>query len=579
MRPKSCGILSFILCVVFAVSLPVSAPAEDELFLVAASLNGDANYMVSNGDGTFSSQHILQLTSNSDITLPYKYSYGNGLGDFDNDGDLDYIMAMGFKTGNIYISENIGTDYQFQKPVYAASWGPGGTFSGDLAVADFDEDGNADVVMALMYSSATMLYLGDGALGFRSYLVPSSAPNSSIGIDAADFNNDGHADFVVAPCSSEKFFVNLGKGDGTFETYVFDTYDGGAVYGVAAADFDGDGHADIAAAYYDYLYIYKGAGDGMTFEFLSGFEFELNRSALDNYDFNGDGNQDLIAADFGSEPTGVAVLLGNGDGTFTFDDIYLGGTSAARNAVAGPPFGSNREPVAVIEPAYLEVMAGEEIVFDGSYSYDDDGNVVSYEWNFGDEATSSGTTTLMGEKDVGPEVHGVKPTHIYYDAGNYTVTLLVKDDKGASDSVQAEVKVTAVPATVRFSPRKLNLKSRDKWIVAIIKLPDGLDAEQIDLGTVSLATGTSAPIPAYQEYKRGFLARLWCKIQHRLNVVSVKFDRQAVIDAIDGPSDNTVLNVRGKVLHNGGRVDFAGSGIIKTYERPDLWTWGLFKKH
>jgi hypothetical protein len=57
--------------------------------------------MISNGDGTFSPQHILQLTGDSSISLPVKYSYGNGLGDFDNDGDLDYIMGMGYGSGNI----------------------------------------------------------------------------------------------------------------------------------------------------------------------------------------------------------------------------------------------------------------------------------------------------------------------------------------------------------------------------------------------------------------------------------------------------------------------------------------------
>jgi hypothetical protein len=567
MRSRSWGVLSFILGVVFAVSLASSASAEDELFVVAASLTGDANYMISNGDGTFSSQHILQLTSNSDITLPFKYSYGNGLGDFDNDGDLDYIMGMGYGTGNIYISENTGSDYQFQKPVFAASWGEEGFFPGDIAVADFDEDGNADFVMALMYSSATMLYLGDGALGFRSYILPSSAPYSSCGVDAADFNNDGHADFVVVPNSAEQIFVNLGKGDGTFDTFTFNSYDGGALYGAAAADFDGDGNPDIAAAYIDYLYIYKGAGDGKTFKFLGGYEFELNRSALDNYDFDGDGKQDLIAADFGSEPTGIAVLLGNGDGTFTLDGIYLGGTGSARNAVAGPPYQSNRGPVAVIEPVNLEVMAGEEIVFDGSESHDDDGNVVSYEWTFGDETDSAAVAAAMVEKNAGLKADSANPTHIYYEAGTYTVTLLVKDDKGAVDSVQAEVKVTPATVTVKFSPRALNLKSAGKWILATIKLPDGLDAEQIDRNTISLATETFSAIPAYQEYKRGFLAKLWYKIQRKLNVVTVKFDRQAVIDAIEGASENTDLTLQGKVLRNGGWVDFTGSGTIKTFEK------------
>ena len=581
MRPKSWGVLSIVVCMVFAVSMAAPASAKDELFVVSASLNGDANYMISNGDGTFS-QYILQLTSNSTISLPYKFSYGNGLGDFDNDGDLDYIMGMGFKTGNIYLSENTGSGYHFEKPVYAASWGEENgdrCYPGGMAVADFDEDGNADFVMVLVKSTVTMLYLGDGALGFKPSILNSSAPNVSYGVDAADFNNDGHADFIVAPGAPDQFFVNLGKGDGTFDTYTFNTVDGGAVYGVAAADFNGDGNADIAAADADILYIYKGAGDGKTFEFLNSYAFELNLSALDNIDFNGDGKQDLVAADYGSESTGVAVLLGNGDGTFSFGGVYTGGTSAVRNAVAGPPYEPNREPVAVIEPAYQDVTVGEEIVFDGAYSDDADGEIVAYEWDFGDDAPlDNPESSIMAAPSAGKSSEA-KLTHIYCKAGTYTVSLTVIDDKGATNSVQAQVNVKPLPVTVRFSPSKLDLRSRDKWIQATIKLPHGLDVAQVNLNSVSVATENSSPIPAHQEFKRRFLAKLWCKIQRRMNIVTVKFDRQNVIEAIDGPSDAIVLTVRGEVLHNGRLLEFKGSGTIKAFEKNKRWGWGFSKQH
>ena len=39
----------------------------------------------------------------------------------------------------------------------------------------------------------------------------------------------------------------------------------------------------------------------------------MNPSPLDNGDFNRDGNQDLVAANFGSGYAGVAVLLGDGN--------------------------------------------------------------------------------------------------------------------------------------------------------------------------------------------------------------------------------------------------------------------------
>jgi len=50
-----------------------------------------------------------------------------------------------------------------------------------------------------------------------------------------------------------------------------------------------------------------------------------------------------------------------------------------------------------------------------------DGSIVSYLWDFGD----------------GTSATGVSASHIYMDDGNFTVTLTVKDDKGATDSTAA----------------------------------------------------------------------------------------------------------------------------------------------
>ena len=188
-----------------------------------------------------------------------------------------------------------------------------------------------------------------------------------------------------------------------------------------------------------------------------------------------------------------------------------------------------------------------------------DGKIVAYWWDFGD-ATAS----------------GVMPEHIYYQAGIYPVTLTVADDKGAVDSAQIEVKVLPVPAEVKFSPYKLDLKSRDKWIRATIKMPDGFDVARIDPGSITLSTGTSDPIPACLEYRHSFLAKIWRKIKRRMNLVTVKFDRKAVIEAIGGPNDNSALKVQGRISYNSGLADFAGTGVIKTYEKRKRW--GLFQR-
>jgi len=59
---------------------------------------------------------------------------------------------------------------------------------------------------------------------------------------------------------------------------------------------------------------------------------------------------------------------------------------------------------------------GIVITFNGSGSYDPNGTIVSYEWDFGDGNTST----------------GVSPTYTYAQNGTYTVTLNVTDDNGAS---------------------------------------------------------------------------------------------------------------------------------------------------
>ena len=60
MKPVSRGVISFIACVVLIVSLSATVSAENEVFVVSAGRNGNADYMVSHGDGLFSSQENLQ---------------------------------------------------------------------------------------------------------------------------------------------------------------------------------------------------------------------------------------------------------------------------------------------------------------------------------------------------------------------------------------------------------------------------------------------------------------------------------------------------------------------------------------
>lgn len=85
---------------------------------------------------------------------------------------------------------------------------------------------------------------------------------------------------------------------------------------------------------------------------------------------------------------------------------------------ASTPPPENQPPTASFTYSPQNPMIGEEITFDASLSTDPDGEIVSYEWGFGDGEAASGEIV----------------THAYSDVGDYTVTLTVTDDDGAANS-------------------------------------------------------------------------------------------------------------------------------------------------
>jgi PKD repeat protein len=83
---------------------------------------------------------------------------------------------------------------------------------------------------------------------------------------------------------------------------------------------------------------------------------------------------------------------------------------------------ANKPPVADFSYSPSNPLAGDKVSF-YDRSYDPDGSVVSWHWDFGDGTTS----------------YERNPTHVFSSSGSYTVTLTVKDDKGAEGSISKTV--------------------------------------------------------------------------------------------------------------------------------------------
>ena len=88
----------------------------------------------------------------------------------------------------------------------------------------------------------------------------------------------------------------------------------------------------------------------------------------------------------------------------------------------------NRVPAAAFFFSPASPREGDSVLFDGSQSSDDDGQIVSFVWSFGDGGTGT----------------GMRSSHRYLVAGTYNVVLSVTDDRGArASSVPMPITVTA----------------------------------------------------------------------------------------------------------------------------------------
>ena len=125
-------------------------------------------------------------------------------------------------------------------------------------------------------------------------------------------------------------------------------------------------------------------------------------------------------------------------------------TTTITVAVAAP----NRTPTANPGGPYAG-EANVAVVVDGTASNDPDGDALAYSWDFGDSSS----------KSTDP-----KPSHIYSQAGTYTISLTVGDGRGGSQTATTTAAVTAVvdraPPVVSLSGPKQALPGTQLMMVA-----------------------------------------------------------------------------------------------------------------
>jgi len=214
-----------------------------------------------------------------------------------------------------------------------------------IAAADFNQDGNLDLVAANSTAGTVSVLFGkgDGTFGPKTDYTVQTGPAAVL---AADFNNDGWPDIAVANANSGTVSILLNKGNGTFQAAQNYPAASGLTY-LAASDFNGDGNVDLVVFnnYSTGSQVFLGNGDG-TFQPAISTGRESAFGVVG--DFNGDGKIDIATSS-------SALLLGNGDGTFqlTTPNVSWGGPLAA-----GDMNGDGKLDVVWGDSYYLYVYLG-----------------------------------------------------------------------------------------------------------------------------------------------------------------------------------------------------------------------------
>jgi hypothetical protein len=242
---------------------------------------------------------------------------------------------------------------------------PTGRGPGSIAIADVNHDGRSDILILNTIDGTLTVLLNDGHRSFHPWAtVPTPAGRNPNDLAVADFNHDGNPDVVIANTETPNLTILLGDGTGSFKPSSgspFATTSFPHVHGVAAADFNSDGKIDVATDSWGHDQILLFNGDGAGNLILPGKLFSTGKrpyERLRTADFNGDGQPDIVTTDM--DINAVSILLGDGKGGFTNAPGSPSPAGPAPWAVAVDDINKDGHPDLIVIPYEPDVKDGTQ---------------------------------------------------------------------------------------------------------------------------------------------------------------------------------------------------------------------------
>jgi hypothetical protein len=297
----------------------------------------DSAYYLNNGNGTFTERDLAE------VGLPVGMASEDAVAeDFDGDGDVD-LYIVGSYPGAYALNNGDGTFVQQNLAEAGLEMRPDQVPVQKLAVVadDFDQDGDLDMFVDMGFSESMDDFYaqndGDGAFTPVD-LAAAGIPSGGDGKygSAADLNGDGAPDLFVGHLDAEASYL-LNDGDGTFTLQDLATAglaEVGAGSHPVPADFDLDGDLDMFLAdvepadnfSVEEFYALNNGDGTFVLQNLAAVGLSTPRHQFHYFiaaDLNGDGALDLYGANVW-EPGGI-YALNDGDGTFTLQDLEAAG--------------------------------------------------------------------------------------------------------------------------------------------------------------------------------------------------------------------------------------------------------------